>query len=505
MKELQLLESWADSIIANEAIQDRPLARDQDIQYLASRDYSDRSPEQALQLYVADKLASSEQMDYEQNKLINAQKRENEKLRRSLQDLSQELSDHERVAQDTEQQVQRLKDLSAKLRPAGEIQQAATKASADKVEAMLTDVEKLKTLPGMDEKKYKELVDKVNQIKQGAGDEEVQKVQMALAVMSQKQQVDDQMFDTIMARLDDTQSKLAAKELRFRKYITKKSGDIETQTRSHGEELKKYSTIVNKYKEELDGFTDYMSNAKKEVDTSKKEVEQAKLEVEQAKLEVEKTKQEAIALTNELEFRFSPEVKKSTTRRTKKPLPTRDEMMKKASREMKKGAMSPSQMAKATKDAAQTGMTTPPKAGPNISKLKPDFERQRSFGMQAKDDEKEPKDSTPMNEDLRQYDDSDFLEWAMENVPIIIEHFFSRYPELENTLPVEQLRDMVEKYLPYLYQYDDVDVELMNTFLDIVHNKIKKQGKIPVQKDLFSLEEQFEHELDKLIGLEYIK
>jgi hypothetical protein len=424
--------------------------------------------------------------------------------------LGQELTDHERVAQDTEQQVQRLKDLSAKLRPAGEIQQAATKASADKVQAMLADVEKLKTLPGMDEKKYKELVDKVNQIKQGAGDEEVQKVQMALAVMSQKQQVDDQMFDTVMARLDDTQSKLAAKELRFRKYITKKSGDIETQTRTHGEELKKYSEIVNKYKEELDGFTDYMSNAKKEVDQSNAEVQNSKAEVQQARLEVEKAKQEAIALTSdaeaklkELEFRFSPEVRKSTTRSKKKRVPSVDDMVKASSKEVNKlkpGA-SPSDVAAATK----AGLTKPAKAGPDISKLDTDFERQRSFGMQAKDDEKEPKDPTQMNEDLRQYDDADFLEWAMENVPIIIRHFYSRYPELEDTVPKEQVRDIVEKYLPYLYQYDDVDVELMNTFLDIVNSKIKKQGKVPVQKDLFSLEEQFEQQLDKLIGLEYIK
>ena len=503
MKELQLLESWADSIIANEAVQDRPLTRDQDIQYQASRKYSDRSPEQALQMYVADKLASSEQMDYEQNKLINAQKRENEKLRRSLQDLGQELTDHERVAQDTEQQVQRLKDLSAKLRPAGEIQQAATKASADKVQAMLADVEKLKTLPGMDEKKYKELVDKVNQIKQGAGDDEVQKVQLALAVLSQKQQVDDQMFNTVMTRLDDTQAKLDAKELRFRKYITKKSGDIEAQTRSHGDELKKYSQIVNKYKQELDGFSDYMNNTKKEVG-------QSKAEVEQAKLEVEKAKQEAIALTSdaeaklkELEFRFSPEVRKSTTRTKKKRVPSVDDMFKASSKEVNKlkpGA-SPSDVAAATK----AGISKPAKAGPDISKLDTDFERQRSFGMQAKDDKEEPKDPTQMNEDLRQYDDADFLEWAMENVPIIIRHFYSRYPELEDTIPKEQVRDMVEKYLPYLYQYDDVDVELMNTFLDIVNSKIKKQGKIPVQKDLFSLEEQFEQQLDKLIGLEYIK
>jgi len=498
MKELQLLESWADSIIANEAVQDRPLARNQDIQYQASRQYPDRSPEQALQMYVADKLTSSEQMDYEQNKLINAQKRENEKLRRSLQDLGQELTDHERVAQDTEQQVQRLKDLSAKLRPAGEIQQAATKASADKVQAMLADVEKLKALPGMDEKKYKELVDKVNQIKQGAGDEEVQKVQMALAVLAQKQQVDDQMFNTVMARLDDTQNKLDAKEVRFRKYIAKKSGDIEAQTRTHGEELKKYSDIVNKYKEELDGFSDYMNTAKQEVSQTKAEVEKAKLEVEQAKQQAIELTADAEEKLKELEFKYSPTFKKSSVRSKKKTVPTGDDMMKAASKKMK-STSTPADVAK----AARAGITKPAKAGPDLSKLDTDFERQRSFGMQAKDDE--PEEPKPMNEDLRQYEDDDFLDWAIKNIPVIERQFFNRYPELEDTVPNEQLRDVVEDLVPYLYQYDEVDIELMNKFLDIVRNKIKKQGKIPVQKNLFDLEEQFEQQLDKLIGLEYIK
>ncbi len=56
MKELLELESWANRIVTREAIQDRPLARNQDIQYQASRKYPDRSPEQALNLYVADKM-----------------------------------------------------------------------------------------------------------------------------------------------------------------------------------------------------------------------------------------------------------------------------------------------------------------------------------------------------------------------------------------------------------------------------------------------------------------
>jgi len=122
MKELVELESWANRIVTNEAVQDRPLARNQDIQYQASRKYPDRSPEQALNLYVADKMNDNDSMNLNQNKLINAQKRENEKLSRTVQELGQELHDHERIAQDTGKELDRLKQLSAQLKPAGEIQ-----------------------------------------------------------------------------------------------------------------------------------------------------------------------------------------------------------------------------------------------------------------------------------------------------------------------------------------------------------------------------------------------
>ena len=108
MKEVTQFEQWADKIIANEDIQDRPLARSQDIQYQASREYPDRSPEQALQLYVSKKLADNEKTDVDQTKSINSQKRENEQLRRTVRDLEQELNFYER-------EVDRIKSLTAKL------------------------------------------------------------------------------------------------------------------------------------------------------------------------------------------------------------------------------------------------------------------------------------------------------------------------------------------------------------------------------------------------------
>lgn len=487
MKEIKLLESWANKVIANEATQDRPLGRDQDIQYQASRKFPDRSPEQALQMFVADKLQSSEKMDFEQNKLINSQKRENEKLRRSLGDLGQELTDHERQAAQTDQEVARLKDLSSKLKPAGEMQQQLAKASSDKVQAMLSDVEKLKGKPGIDEKKYQELASKVNSIKSNAGDDEVEKVQQALGALSQRQDIDDKLFNQVMNRLDDTQSSLDAKEARFRKYISKKGEEMSSQNKSHGEEMKKYSEIVNKYKDDIENFRTYMDASRQEVANTK--------------AEVDALKQDAEDRMQEIDF-LSPMLKKAAVQSgggKQKPDIAQDfrQAMSAASPEA-----SP-----ATKAA-----TVSKKKKKDLTDLEKSSEVQRSFGMAAqaaqpdKNDQKFPFGQQDLTEDLRQYDDPEFLDWATKNMPVIIRMFFNRYSELEVKYEPEQVQEVIADYLPYLYQYDEIDIETMNKFLDFIKNKLRKEAGRQVQRSLFnSLAETYEAQLDQIIGLNYLK
>lgn len=265
MKELLALELWANKVIANEAVQDRPLARSQDIQYQASRQFPDRSPEQALQLFVANKMADNDKMNLDQNKLINAQKRENEKLRRSLQDLGNELHDHERTAMDTEREVTRLKQLSAKLGPAGQEQQLATKASADKVQQMLNDLESLKNKPGIDDKKFKELSDKVEVLKsKPVDDSEIEKIQVALNTMNQQQSVDDELFNKVMQRLENTEQELSNKEQRFRKSLAKNAEKI-------GSWGNKFKDLDDKIKE-IENATGDMENKTKEAKKATKQL-----------------------------------------------------------------------------------------------------------------------------------------------------------------------------------------------------------------------------------------
>ena len=257
MREIREFESWANSML-NEAGKDRPLTLDTDIQRQAQLKFPDRSPEQAMTMFVADKLSKQEKLDYDQNKIINAQKRENEKLRRSLQDLGTELHDHELQAQQTDIEVQRLKDLSAKLKPAGEIQQGAAKASADKVERMLADLEKVRNNPSIDDNKFKELETKVQQMKLVADDSGIDKMQGTLNILANKQGVSDQMFNKAMNQLSATQSELDAKELRFQKSIAKNK-DVQQSWGNKFAELNREIETTKNVTEKL--FTDFGQQA----------------------------------------------------------------------------------------------------------------------------------------------------------------------------------------------------------------------------------------------------
>lgn len=269
MKELLELEQWANKIVANEAVQDRPLARSQDIQYQASREYPDRSPEQALQLYVSNKLAASEKMDLDQNKLINSQKRENEKLRRSLSDLSNELHDHERTAQDTEREVQRLRDLSSKLKPASQIQQNLVKISTEQAQKMLNDLEALKSKPGMDVDKYKQLQAEIEKATKGqSSSKEVKQLEKMLNTLNQKQTVDDEMFKTLTSKLQsieqlggeritDLETALDKKEQRFRKSIARSA-----------EQIKQWGNKYNEINDKISAADKNLNNLLDKIDTA---------------------------------------------------------------------------------------------------------------------------------------------------------------------------------------------------------------------------------------------
>jgi len=273
MKELKILESWADSIIA-ERIEDRPLARSQDIQYQASRMFPDRSPEQALQLFVSNKMADNEKMDFEQNKLINATKRENEKLRRSLGDLANELSTHERTAADTEREVQRLRDLSAKLKPAGELQQQLVKASQEEITRMLADLNAVKEKQNSDPEAIQRLEKEIQKAQQGQKtQDELKKLAATLASAKNSDGISNEELiarlekteketsekGEILSQLEKTQQELMAKEKRFQKSLANNAQKIEKWGNKFKELDTQISGLENRAEEviqRLDGAND---------------------------------------------------------------------------------------------------------------------------------------------------------------------------------------------------------------------------------------------------------
>jgi len=308
MREINEFETWANSIVEAKSVTsnrlgtqvhgkaDRPLQRQHDVAYKAQKAHPELSPENALALYVSDQLSDIEKMDYEQNKLINSQKRENEKLRRSLQSLNKELHDHEKQASQTDQEVERLKDLSAKLGPAGVETKAQAKASGDKIEAMLKDLENVRKNPSIDDKKFKEIADKVEKMKNFGDDKSIEKMQSTLQQLSKHANISDEMFDNAMNRLAKAEQELENKEIRFQKSknrndrqraewgtkfkdLNDKIESMDKKTSTADQKInaldKDTNELFKSYKDKIEKLTQY----EKYLDNTVDNIEQAKNEI----------------------------------------------------------------------------------------------------------------------------------------------------------------------------------------------------------------------------------
>ena len=82
---------------------------DRDLIYRAKNKYPGYSSEQAMILLISDEMKNQEKTDSTQNRLIDTQKRENERLRGAVDSLGKELQDFEQQSQETDREVERLK------------------------------------------------------------------------------------------------------------------------------------------------------------------------------------------------------------------------------------------------------------------------------------------------------------------------------------------------------------------------------------------------------------
>ena len=158
--------------ILREFVDDRgtpkALPLDRDLIFKAKNKYPAYDSQQALTLYIADQMTDQLKIDSDQNKVINAHKSENQKLTNVINALGDELHDYERQSQETDREVERLKQISSRLSPDNVATQQKAKISADELEKregkMQNDLEALKSKPGMDQAKYEKMAAEVNKL-----------------------------------------------------------------------------------------------------------------------------------------------------------------------------------------------------------------------------------------------------------------------------------------------------------------------------------------------------
>ena len=140
---------------------------------------------------MADKLDDFDRRDLDQNKVINRQRQENEKLRGQVTQISQELQDIEAHSAEADRELDRIKQLGGKLQTDVETR----RVGAREVQEIMAQVEALKNKEGMDPRQFEQLKSQVeDQIKdfrtKGVNPEKFAELTQRLDAMSQADQVD---------------------------------------------------------------------------------------------------------------------------------------------------------------------------------------------------------------------------------------------------------------------------------------------------------------------------
>jgi hypothetical protein len=522
MRELLDLESWISNVILEKTSNtlgtqikgkaDRPLSRKIDILYKAEKAHPELSPEQALALYMNDQLVDNEKLDFAQNKIINQQKRDNEKLRRSLQDLSSELHDHERQAQETDREVEKLKDLSAKLKPAGEIAKVAARANADQVQSMLKDLEQVKNNPKINDQQFKEISDKVKQLQNSGSGKEVEKTQETLKVLSNAQELGKEQYDRALDALEKSYRENIAKEKRFqnsKERNLKQKGSWGIKFKDLNDKIEKIEAKANSVKD-LDDFYNGVLARADDVEDKTSELENTANQLQDQVERLYKliTNVNSINPNKKLEIPQHPEVS------TSPPLFDPNQADNQAANKLKVSS----------RDSKTN--TRPPLFDPNqadnqaANKLKVSSRDSKTNTRpplfqqsQAANDEPQKKlaESDPMitftDEEPQGYDN--MIENAINH---LIPWFAHEYPEFMNKFPEEQIRKIMRRTIGAglelygerptpneIYRYLQRVAVLLNREAERVRVQVPMTD--PRQQNLTfqeSLLQNFSNDLDKL-------
>ncbi len=285
MKELNELSAWTDSIL-NEFVRpsknDKPVELKRDIKTLAQHKYPSYDAEDALALYVADKLEDFEKQNAEQNKVINTQ---GKMLTKKIDALGQAEEELRSVQDYSQQELERIKALSTQKK--SDLQ--TTVASRQEVEQLLQQVEQLRSKPGVSSEQYSELKQQIEaQAKQGIDIEKLQALEKQIADIGDQREVGRDQLTRISSMADELtaqKQELASTE----RELVQKVADLEKREADHERE------INDKVKK---GIARADAKRKREAratyNTSKKRLDALEPRVEKEE-EINRTQQQAIA------------------------------------------------------------------------------------------------------------------------------------------------------------------------------------------------------------------
>jgi hypothetical protein len=430
------------------------LPLDKDILYKAKQKYPQYSGTQALTLYIADEMKEKDQIDSNQNRLIDTQKRENERLRGEVQSIGQELENFERQTVETDREVARLKQLSGMLTTGGASTQQNAKVSANALEKLQKELATLKTKPGMDPKVYSELTSQIETLKtnKSTDTKDVKKLQDTIRDIENDASVN---YNQISMQLKDTEKRLKEKEHRFQEY-------------------KKKTTRNTKKIKEFENEFQIAANLRAGIQQDAQDISDMKDEIK-AQLD----------LINDVTSKI-----------------TRQQVAPMANNAQNDSTIAPK---------AGPG----PNADILGSLVKgPETEKNITKGAENMLGRKLAEDIQQLIKPLQKYGNKEYDEWLTKHLPALIKVFKNKYwRDLEKTdrqYSDDQIHYIIEKYTPILYNLGDEDTPLtaqqVNNWLVVVKSKLWEQ---PVQNQLNlfkeGLDKTYARMLDNLIGLDYIK
>lgn len=494
------------SSLLREAPNTPALSLDKDLMQRAMLKFPGYDSQQALSLYIADKAVQQQKTDAAQDNLISTQ-------RNAIQSLGQELQDYEAQAQETDREVERLKQLSGTLTTGSADRQEKAKISADELEKLQKDLQLLKSKPGMDPEKFKNLEAQIKELvnNPAAEDKDVNKLQALIASVQEKQSLGDTQFNELNKKLKQTQDELEAKEVRFKKSLARNTSQFDKNASA----LKKYADIVAGYQRTIDNFEKEMTTTTSEI---KNDAEEARNILNVIKQIYNDTTADVDTGTIPPQIEL-PNTDTSAPPTTKKPItPTAIDTTKKpitpTSPKGSKPHVGPDELArKALTKASDSSRKYRDRSGEleNLAKGVNFDDLAESIQLVEYPDDKAPPRI------FKDWGDPEFNEWMRDHLHILINMFKSKFRnELSRKSPTYgdgQISYDIQDEAWFLKKiFDGNDPVLtkpkMDAYLELVKMTLFSQPvEISHQTELFkeSLDKTYSRMLDNLIGLPYIK